>query len=221
MNEEFLKINQRVQIEVKEGPFAGKYYSRIEDVRERDLIIGAPIYKGEVINLRPETLITVIVTGENALYQFESKVLTTEISPLPLLVITKPKDMQKVQRRSFFRIKVSIPVEYRPLQDILENSNEEFKLAETVDLSGGGALLLLSEEFPKETILELRLHLKENTVVPAVGRVVLIKDEKRRDKKKMLAVEFIVIEERERDKIIKFVFEKQREERKKQLRDLW
>jgi c-di-GMP-binding flagellar brake protein YcgR len=221
MAEEFLKINQRIQIEVKEGPFAGKYYSRIEDVGVNELVIGAPIYRGEIIKLKVGSFINIVLTGENALFQFESKILEEITDPLPLLVISKPKNMQKVQRRNFFRIKVTIPVEYRVLPDILETSTEEFKFAETVDISGGGTLLLISEEFPKETILELKLHLKENLIVPAVGRVVFTKDEKRKDKKKMVAVEFIVIEEREREKIVKFVFEKQREERQKALRDLW
>jgi len=217
--EEFLKVNQRLQLEVEEENLKGRYFSRVEGVEKDSLIIGMPMSKGEVVSFHPGMRMKVIVLGGDALHQFESEVLERKMDLLPVLVISRPKEMKRVQRRDFFRVKASLPVQFRELEDITASSREEFKKAVSKDISGGGVLLLVNKAIPLETILELRIELRENEFIESVGRVMIVREGGGLKKRlKEVGVEFIVIEDKDREKVVKFIFEKQREQRHKELR---
>lgn len=215
-----LQVNMRLQIEIKRGEKQEKYFSRIEDIQDNNLIIAMPLSKGEIVSLHPGDEINVIAFAGSSLYQFLSRVQERRMGNIPLLLISKPTDddIKKVQRRSFFRIQAAVPVQFRCLKDLGSISYDEFMEATTKDISGGGILLLLKKEIPKDTILEMKIRLNEKTIVPAVGRVVFVKEGKDKDKRREVAVEFMVIEDRDREKIVKFVFQTQLEQRKKELK---
>ena len=215
---DFLEVSQRLQIEIKTGSYAGKYHSRIEDLSENTITIGAPFHHGAIVPVNPGQNLLITAIAESALYNFSSLILEKKQEPLPVLIVTKPESMQKVQRRSFFRVKADIPISYRVLPNLTAPSFGEFKQTKSIDISGGGVLLLTDEPFGKETILELKIDLPKHSSISAVARVVFLKDTQRPDKKKEIATEFVIIEESDREKIVKFIFEKQREDRKKELK---
>ena len=95
-------------------------------------------------------------------------------------------------------------------------SMDPFIAARLMDISGGGAMVVTGHPVAREMILELSITLPQNQIVPAVTKVVFVKEGKGGDKKRELATVFLVIEEPDREKIIKYVFKRQQELRRKE-----
>lgn len=214
---DFLRPNQRLQVEVLTGSLAGKYVSRVEDVETDKVAISLPTASGQGVPLRPGTSMKLTVMTESALYQFETSVLERkQLGAVPVLVVSKPDSMKKVQRRSFFRVSAVLSAQYRFLSSVDSYSTEPFKTAATKDISGGGTCLVLLEDVKKEQLFELKIELPKMGFVNAVARAVMVKGDS--GKKKDVALEFAIIDESEREKVVKYVFQRQAELRRKERR---
>lgn len=216
--EELLRVNRRVQLATKERP-RFPYFSLIEDVSEQTLIVDNPMEKGALVSIPIGSEVTCSLQVENAIYSFQSQVLDRrEEGKLSLLVLAKPESLDRIQRRQFFRFKAALPLRFRPLDDLQATSTAPYQEALTKDISGGG--LLFSATFPlsKESIVDLLIEVpqkKESVSVPCVGRVVVVKGEGR---EKDYGVEYVLIEEKDREKIVRFIFEEQAKQRRKEMR---
>jgi c-di-GMP-binding flagellar brake protein YcgR len=217
---DFLKENQRIEIEVSLEGKKEKFQSRIEEIGEKTMNISSPTYKGELVSLHPGRTLIVYVYAQEGIFRFGTKVLDRRSEKnIPILVLSKPESLQKVQRRNFFRLKTSLEIEYRILSEPTAFSQQPFKKTQAKDISGGGVLLLMDIPLQKNNYLELIIHLEKWGEINCVGKVVFVKESKDTTKKqKEIALEFILIEEPDREKIIKFIFEKQRQQRYKELR---
>lgn len=120
----------------------------------------------------------------------------------------EPEDVQRVQRREYVRVPIVMPVEYDlapegkfgpPTRGILQ------------DLSGGGCLLLARETAPLGTVIRLRLDMGDFGVLGVLGRVVR-SDAKAQKDGHLTGVNFADIYERDRDRLVKFLFAKMREQ---------
>lgn len=211
-----LKVNQKIQVEVKNGAYKGKYPSRIEDVSDLFITIAAPVHQGALVPLNPGMTVTIFITMENSVYSFNSLITEKKLQPIPMLILSKPENINKIQRRSFFRLKTNLPVLCRTVPSLTSPSFDEFGKFFCRDISGGGLLLVMEEPPPMDTFLEILLDLPKFGSVSAIARIVLIRDAQ--DKKaKEVATEFVIIEEKDREKIVKFIFDQQREQRKKEI----
>lgn len=212
----FLKVNQRVEMSVVDTQ--EKYFSRVEDVKDEGIIVAAPVKQGQVVPIAAGTALNVTILGENDMYNFQTQVLARgQLGPVPVVTLMKPDNMKKVQRRNFFRVEASLPCSFRILPEVTAMSMDPFIDARLMDISGGGAMVVTEHPVVREMILELSISLPQNQIVPAVTKVVFVKEGKGGDKKRELATVFLVIEEPDREKIIKFVFKRQQELRRKEL----
>lgn len=216
MEKGILVVNQKLQVELKSGNYAGKYSSRIEDASDTSISISAPTYQGGLVPLNPGMTIGCVITTEGSLYIFQSVILEKKLEPIPVLIIKMPENMQKIQRRSFFRLRVSLPVLWRVVPSLTSPSFDEFNKTICNDISGGGLLLIMASPPPKDTLIEVLLDLPKLGTISSIVRVAFIKESP--DKKTTeIATEFVIIEEPEREKVIKFIFDQQREQRKKEM----
>lgn len=216
---DFLRPNARVQL--KRPGTLQTYSSRIEDVGNDSFTVGAPLSAGQVVPVEVGQDLDVSVQQDTSLFQFTSRVLERgNLGNIPTLILSKPADIRKVQRRNFYRVKTQIPVHYRVLPEVNAISSDPF--AETVsrDISGGGIMIAAPPSLTNDAILELLIDIPnpqgEATTITCVGRVVVIKGE---GKDKNAGIEFEIIEEPDRERIIKYVFELQRKQMAKARED--
>ena len=207
-----LSIGLLMELVVSEGEYVGRYKTRIEDIGDKILAIGAPFERGEVVSLREGTKVKLTYWDETAAYSFEGKVLRRIAVPVPTLVVELPNYVTKVQRRSFVRVPALYPVTF---QSVTKEGLSDLHQATMLDLSGGGMRFLTEERVESKALLFTHLTLPNGDLQTPVRvcRVNKVEDGKRY----MVAVEFRDLQERARDRIIICASEMQRAMRKKGL----
>lgn len=201
-----------VELAVLEGEYQGNYRTKIEEVGERLLSVGVPFEHGELVPVREGTKVKITFCDETAVYSFEGSIMQRIAVPVPILVLVLPDTVEKVQRRHFVRVPASFPVSFRMVTR--EGLSDLYK-AIMLDLSGGGMRFSTKEFVENKALLYAQFSLPNGEIQTPVRvcRVVRIED----TKKYSISVEFHEISERERDKIIRCVFDIQRAMRKKGL----
>lgn len=207
-----LSVGLLVDIIVPEGEYEGKYRSRIEEIGEKIVSIGAPYERGEVVPLREGTKIQITFWDETAAFSFEADIMQRVAVPVPIFILQLPDSVEKVQRRNYVRVPAVFPVAF---QLVTRQGLSDIKKAMMLDLSGGGMRFSTKELVENKSILYVHLTLPNGEMQTPVRvcRVEWIENANRY----RISVEFHDIPERERDKIIRCVFDIQRAMRKKGL----
>jgi PilZ domain len=123
-----------------------------------------------------------------------------------VLRLENPRSVEVVQEREYVRINSTRPV-------LVYGGPDKIPVQSfTVDLSGGGILLAGPDSLKIGDEVEFQLTLTPGVLlIGGKGRVVRIDDRRRR------AVEFTSISELDRRRLIRFIFECQRDERQRGL----
>lgn len=215
MAAENMEINQNIELEVKSGLYKGRYQSRISDLADDHLKVLVPFNKGSLVPLSKGIAISVFYAAEAAAYKFSTKVIDRMKKPVPQLIIEKPNpdDITKIQRRNYFRLEVKRKVFYRKVDQDWKPV-EDFKETTTIDISGGGIKMVLSEDLPGDILLEVKLDIPDVEGVPIISK--LIRTYELPDGKSA-GIKFIDINHRTRDAIMGWLFDHQRKLRRKGL----
>jgi len=207
-----LVVGLAVDLVVPEGEYEGKYRTRIEEVGERILAVGAPFDHGEVVPLREGMKVKLIFWDETATYSFAGKIMQRIAVPIPLFVLELPDSVDKDQRRNFVRVPAFYPVSFR---SVTKNGLSDLQKAAMLDLSGGGMRFSTKERVENNSLLFVLVTLPKGELKTPVR---VCRSEKLEDSNLyIVSVEFHDIPERERDIIIRCVFDIQRATRKKGL----
>ncbi|MGB9792047.1 MAG: flagellar brake protein [Thermacetogeniaceae bacterium] len=217
MTPEELKINKRVEIIIEKSYYAGSYPSRVEEILPDAIVLAAPLKRGVVVPLRVGDTIKVNFYGKTGGYSFTTKVTATSYKKIPLIAVEKPQEFTKIQRRSYIRVPARIPVRFTLLDDQKQPTDLNSS-SETIDISGGGVALLSSTPIPCGSYLEMELDVPRKGTIRVLGKVARTEEKKTEyGKTTLLGISFVEIDESDRDKIIQYVFEIQREMRRKGL----
>lgn len=209
-------INSKVEIAYNEG----YYKSNIEDVHDNFISISIPIRQGEYIPLRKGEIIEVIYYYKENIYKFNIVVIDRKVNNIPIIQLAYPKEVFKIQRRKSVRVPIVCSILYSKLIDKsytkeLQDVKSEDKLfkAIMVDLSGGGLKIKLKEELSPGDILKMHIPIGTEEFVVKGSVVRFEKDEENR--LNIYGVCFIELDNRIREKIIKFIFQIMRNQMKK------
>lgn len=209
-----LKINQIIEFVVNYGEYAGTYPSRIEGIDADTITVAAPIKKGYLIPITVNTPVELTYLDQNAIYSMPTEILERKTMPIPLLVLKKPEHVNRTQRRDFVRWDTKLPLTFTLLdanfETILEN------IGKTTDLSGGGLKFTTTENLQKDDVLNMEINLPGVGSVTAICQILRVKDINEQQEYTCSAI-FNIIDELERDKIIHYIFNQQRELRAKGL----
>jgi len=212
--EKVLKAGQRVEIIVDGQP----YSSRIEDFNEVDLILAMPL-DSKRRPLLPDsgTQIDACIFGEQCVYQFFSKYKDKRAAPIPVWIVSLPVEVEKKQNRKFVRVPAAIPIQVQiPDED---GGLSSPYLTETKDISGSGFLFVFDRPIAMKTKIVL-----ETEVLAQVGRVKTFAEVVRCSKPVVgrelywIGVKFIGLARPLQNKLVQFVFQKQREQLAKRLK---
>lgn len=204
-----IKINQLVEIEMEDGDIKTYLPSRIEEITDLHLYLATPMKKGIVLVMRTGREIRVIFRYKNSTYGFDTQVLGRRHHPIPVLIVAKPEEIFSVQqKRNYVRLAVALPVRFRIVSEAEE---EKIEAGTTIDISAGGAMFITSAKIKLTDQLEFELQLSEDESICCGAQVVRLLNNPERISGMQVAVEFDNITEGQRDRIFKFVFNKQRE----------
>jgi len=198
---------------IKKNNHVQHYTSRIEEIIHDYMIIATPIEKGRLIFLERGSLFTGKIF---TVYAFKSTFVDKKIEPLPIWIVAMPFEIQKNQQRSFVRFDISLPVliEY----PFSAEQDEIVSLAMTTkDLSGGGLQVIYNTKLPVGKKVKLILQLPDSDCLEVDGEVLRILQPQDDRNLFWIGIKFLNIPELDRDKISKFIFKKQLEQRQKGL----
>lgn len=188
------------------------YPSQVLDILDDDILeIRGPLHKNYFVFVsRKEKIRIIFVVKDKGKYQFDAEILNINYEGVYSLKIRRISEITKHQLRKYFRFDVSIPV--KKYFTIIED-NEEKILEEncrTKDISGGGMKLYTNYQHNVGDIITCEFEVDKH-LITTKAKVVRVEEVDTFEFDFALGVEFKDIEERNRDRIIKFIFTKQRE----------
>lgn len=200
-------------VEYKDGGASNTFVSQYEGSEGNALLVATPIFEGRLYPIGMGTKLTVYYLYKDNLYKFAAKVIGRENRHnISVLKLEPLSDIEKVQRREFYRFDCMLPVNYRVVSSLKDENRGEYISTITADLSGGGLCIKLKESIEKESLVECQLFLKQNTAIHFIGRVVRLTkyNGKKGDYTHEVGVLFEKIDSRDRERIISFIFEQER-----------
>ncbi len=227
MDSSELKVGDKIYIKKAEHP-TNQYSSQILDIlSENEYIIAGPIRRSTIIIVRPNTVVEVGYYKEKlGKFVFKAEVKEVWEKGIYKIKIKRFNDIIKIQERNFYRFSMGLEVEksYNPKQ-VYDKENEDYEEIErercmTGDISGGGIKLFSNTEHKVNDKVQLKLRIKDMMII-TIGEVVRvaesISNEHMRKYKYELGIKFIDIDDYQRDAIVKYIFEQEREFRKKRI----
>ncbi|MBP2635831.1 MAG: ycgR [Firmicutes bacterium] len=181
-----------------------------------NIVIAMPMSKGQPVMLQRGDIFFGRTVNNHVAYEFTSSLLNRQINPLPVWQIAMPSNIKKIQQRAFVRIDLAIPVQ---LQAILEDGTIDETVINVVtkDISAGGVQIVASHLWEIGNKLMARVHYPQIGPLTFQCDVVRVYQPQSDLSVFWVGIRFLEIAERDRRNIIKLIFQKQLEQRRKGL----
>lgn len=177
----------------------------------------SPIREGRVYPIYKGTMLSIIFEKNGELLSFDALALDRKIvGNIHVLRVQPTSDEELIQRRNFFRFQCILDIKYRFFGDLDIKSDDRgaFEKGITRDISGGG--LCLSTNIKPEIAWFMEGIFNAGGEVRFIGKVLRIINIHEKAKYNFeLGVEFLEIANRDRERIISFIFDEQRKLLKK------
>ena len=214
-----LTIGVTIMLEKSHSNQPETYKCRLMDIRDGNLYIDYPvnIYTNRIDYLINGTQLKGTFLGKDQntyLFTTEIKGRVRENIPLLLLEYSGEEDLQKIQRREYVRVSLSKDV------DVYSINNEFHPFtALTTDISAGGAAFIVPKniEVKPNTFLVLgfSFEMKNREVYDMSVQVKVKRIVEILNNRKKVSVEFLELNETERQLVMRYCFERQLEDRKR------
>lgn len=207
------------------------YQSKVNDVLTEDrLEILMPMEKTKLILLPVDAEYDMSIYTKNGLYQCFVRVVDRYKSDnMYLLVVELTSNLRRNQRREYYRFSCALEMCSRNLEEEEIQAIESkvpytlvpglpLKRSVIADISGGGLRFLSNQRYEPESLLYCSYHLVLNNVrklYEVVGKVLSAKEVENRPGVFEHRVQYINMEEDKREEIIKFIFQEERKNMKK------
>lgn len=210
-----IQIGMSIFFEVTGNDERKQFRSKVINMVDGKLIVDIPVdvATNKSSHFYSGTLLYASFVGkDNAVYSFNSELLEKKIeNNLPCFIIKDPgvEKYVRIQRRNYVRIETSLNIALHPI-------NDEFApfSASTFDISGGGAGVILprGKVIPHHGELKcwiaLNMESGEIHYLSALCKIVRVY-QKSSDGLEQVSLQFKTIDEVERQKIIRYCFERQ------------
>ena len=210
------------------------YVSQIyEVVDETKVKVGMPIENGHIVAISPNTRLDACFYTAKGLYH--GRVVVVERMRehnIYVMVIELQYELKKFQRRQYYRLNCTMDVLHRLMEEqeqddfinkgiVPEEENiKGFSAGVALDFSGGGIRFISQERYTKGDLLVIRLKISydvEYKIYSVVGRVISSAPSKNGRSNIENRVEFVDLNSKVREEIIKYIFQEERKQRQKSL----
>ncbi|KAB2952334.1 hypothetical protein F9B85_09250 [Heliorestis acidaminivorans] len=215
---EQLKVNDLIQILIPPGSiFSGHHKSRIEDMSDDKLILALPFKEGQPIPMHVKERVIFYKITDSGIWVYQTQVLSRKAHPIPVIEVDRPLKADKVQRRNFYRFPIVLETDYAKIDEQKDPIDWEWLSCSIRNISGGGLLLLCQEPLEKDNKLFVNIpllqeQLRMKGIIRRVSKV-----QEQRETSYYIGLEFIEPTRVEQEKIIQFIFARQRERRNQEL----
>lgn len=219
---------------IREGKVV--YKSQVFDILDNDeLKILMPFDGPKVVVLPLNGSYNMCFYTRTGLFQCVGNVIDRyKTSNQLVLVVALKTGLQKVQRREFFRLQKILDIDYRMLteqesqmesvEEILkfeQNQDSEMNYFQgiVVDLGGGGARFISTQQYDISTYIIIKLKITVNSEqkrLRVIGRIINSEKLQNKSGQYETRVEFVRIKNQDREKLIQYIFEEERKMRQKE-----
>lgn len=213
---EILRENERLKIEFDLGSGVESANSRIEDFDQVTLKIIAPFQKGIPRPLPRGLKLQAKIPREDALYCFDAYIVDRETGTIPHLVLSTPKKIERVQRRSFYRVDADLAVDLLLSVAGSGGPGPLYEKNHSLDISGGGVRVEGKESLPLDSVLFVKIHLPgRKTPIQAKARVTRVEElGSGRKRRRLISLRFDQISPQDQEAIVQYVFKRNEENRR-------
>lgn len=205
-----VKINDRVEVIKDEKA----YKSLIVDIQDDFLKINLPVNDGNYLMLHSNEKIEMnSYLDDGRCYKFYTTIISRgKENNIIYYKMSLPFDIEKIQRRNFFRVDLTNIVEYKKITLVEEEDfdNIPYKKGVMVDLSAGGLKLKIREKIKNGDLLLVKMKLNE-TEMDLKCDIVRIQDTE--DKEQLCGLRFIDIVPAQSELIVSELFKIMRRQR--------
>lgn len=207
------------------------YLSKVIDILSEDrLEILMPIEKTKLILLPVDAEYDMAIYSENGLYQCFVRVIDRYKSDnMYLLVVELTSNLRKNQRREYYRFSCALEMCSRSLEkeEIESVENDQMyslvpglplKRSVIVDISGGGLRFISEQKYEEGSLIYCSYHLLVNgtrKLYELVSKVLEVKPVENRKGVFEHRVQYVNISEGIREQIIRYIFQEERKNMKK------
>jgi c-di-GMP-binding flagellar brake protein YcgR len=208
--------NQYIELKLQRGQRIYSFPTYVEAVTIRAITVVHPRVNGQLIPLSSGDSIRVEYTAKGAGYMiFYTTILELGVSGSPVVQLAIPvvESVERMQRRAYVRLETEISLNYLVLR-VPENLplSPGPKTTYTRDISGNGAQILCKELYPVGSQLATHFTLGGQTFHTAAEVVRHIQQVSSTEI--WTGIRFKGLSEKDRDMIIRYIFNQQLERRR-------
>lgn len=210
------------------------YVSQIYEVLDETRVkVGMPIENGHIVALAPNTRLDACFYTAKGLYH--GRVVVVERMRehnIYVMVIELQYELKKFQRRQYYRLNCTMDLLHRPMEEAEmelfvnkgiapdDQNIVGFKNGIALDFSGGGIRFVSQERYNKEDLIVIRLKISyddEYKIYSIVSRIISSIPAKNGRENIENRVEFVDLDSKVREEIIRYIFREERKQRQKSL----
>ncbi len=208
------------------------YYSAVHDILSEDTMeITMPMEQTKLILLPIDSEYDMVFYGASGLYQCYARIIDRyKSNNVYILVIELTSSLRKYQRREYYRFSCALEMRTRALTEeevrAIEKKNayefqEDVPLSRAVivDISGGGLRFVGTQRFETESLIYCNFYLNvkgERKQYELIGKVLAVKELENKQGAFEHRIQYYHISVEKREEIIRFIFDEERKERKKE-----
>lgn len=198
------------------------YVSQLYEPAKADsIIVYVPIFESRLIFVPVNTKVQLCFPYKQGFMGFSARVIERgRKGNISVLYLKVESPLELIQRRGSYRLDCNIPIEYRTHNAAAkdtEANTHPYKKALSKNISGTGACIIIYEEMPKDSVLELRMHLTDTLVIEVICSVIrCVKMDMLKNSRYEVGLCFTKTNSYNQDCLIKYIFEQQRWHLKKE-----
>lgn len=239
MIEQYVHLGQRVELEAVTRIIADGepqqlkkvYSSKVFDILSSErLEILMPYEQRKLVLLPVDKEYTMYFYVENGIMECSARIVDRyKTSNTFILVVELLTPLRKYQRREYYRYSCALELETREISEeertFLDTPLMEFvqelplEKSVIVDISGGGLRFISGQRYKEGTLLYCKYNLsddEEQKMYEIVGRVLHVMPLEKRPGYFEHRIQYHNIDNRKREEIIRYIFEQERRNRKKE-----
>ncbi|MBR1913269.1 MAG: flagellar brake protein [Lachnospiraceae bacterium] len=207
------------------------YSTRVYDIVSEDEIkVNMPFENGHIVLLEVGDDYDLCFYSGNGLYQCYARITDRYKSDnVYVLCMELTSPLRKFQRREYYRLNCILNMKCREVgeKEFAEIKENDVSIINTdliledgviVDISGGGAKFISDKRFEKDTKILFMFNLNMNgkpTEYSVISRIILSEPLEGREGEYRNHIQFINIKDKDREGIIRYIFEEERKIRRK------
>lgn len=208
------------------------YYSSVHEILSEDSMeIIMPMEQTKLILLPVDSEYDMVIYGATGLYQCFVRIIDRyKSNNVYILVVELTSNLRKYQRREYYRFSCALEMCARNLEKEEVAALEEkvpyilqpglpLKRSVIVDISGGGLRFLSEQKYDTDSLILCSYYLLTGgtkKLYEVVGKVLAVRELDNRPGTYEHRVQYYNLDVDTREMIIKFIFEEERKERKRE-----